>query len=112
MKPLKPSLKEKKRYVVFEIISEKEISQDKIIEAVNRVCLDFMGILNFGKAGVLILRNQLNGNKGMIKVNNKFVDHLKASLMLLTEIDKSKVNVRVIGVSGIIKKAKEKFMKL
>ena len=69
-----------------------------------------MGILHFGKAGVLLIKNQFIKNKGIIKVNNKYVDYIKASLLLITEINKKKVNIRAIGVSGIIKKAKQKFI--
>ena len=106
-----PSLKEKKRYLVFEVLSEKKLSQDDIIDSINKACLEFMGVLHHGKAGILILKNQFSDNKGIIKVNNKYVDYLKASLMLIKEIRKTKVNVMVIGISGILKKANDKYMK-
>lgn len=111
LKPLRPSLKEKKRYVVFETISESNINTDVLIKAINEQCLAFMGILHFGKAGILFLKNQFHENKGIIRINHRYVDFLKASLVMITEINKNKVNIHVKGVSGILKKAKEKFMK-
>lgn len=135
LKPLKPSLKERKRFVVFELVSEKELSHSDIVSSINKVCLDFMGILHSGKAGVMVLRNQLltvntakaakttkaakaaktdksNAVRGIIKVNHKYVDYVKASLMMIKEINKTKANVNTVGVSGILKKAKDKFMKV
>jgi len=110
LKPLRPTLKEKKRYVVFELISDKAITQKELIDAINKHCLEFMGILHFGKAGILILKNKLTDEQGVIRVNHKYVDFLKASLLLVTEINKKKVNLNVKGVSGILKKAQNKFM--
>ena len=111
LRPLRPSLKEKKRYVVFRVDSEMPVSVDDLISSVNAKCLEFMGVLLFGKAGVMIIKNQFNGNYGIIKVGHKYVDHIKASLMQVTEVKGIKANIEVKGISGILKKAKEKFMK-
>jgi len=112
LKPLKPSLKERKRYVVIKVTSEKNIPLNDIIETINRSCLDFMGILLFGKAGMIILKNQFSSDQGIIRINHKYVDFLKAALLEIKEIKKIKVNIEVCGVSGIIKKAKDKFIKI
>jgi len=112
LKPIRPSLKEKKRYIVFQFLSDGAINPEELITAINEQCLKFMGTLHFGKAGMLILKNQLGNSVGVIRINHKYVDYLKASLMMITEIQKKKVNINVIGVSGILKKAKEKFMKI
>ena len=111
LKPLKPSLKEKKRYLVFELDTKDNINSSDLFSSIEKACLDFMGILHFAKAGVIILQNQYENNKGIIKVNNRYVDYAKASMMLIKDINGQKVNVRVIGVSGILKKAKDKFLR-
>ena len=110
LKPIKPSLKEKKRYVVFDVISDSKINADELVNCINKRCFEFMGILHFAKAGVLILKNQFSDHKGMLRVNHKYVDHIKAALMMITKINNKKVNIRAIGVSGILKKAREKFV--
>jgi ribonuclease P/MRP protein subunit POP5 len=110
LKPIRPSLKERKRYVIFEVISDKEISQDEVINALSKACLEFMGTLQYGKAGMLALKNQFQGNKGIVRINHIYVDYLKAALMMITEINGKKVNIRVTGVSGILKKARNKFI--
>lgn len=110
IKPLKSSLKERKRYLVFEVISEKQVKPEDVLREINSKCLEFMGIFQYGKAGILILRNQFSENKGVIRVSHKYVDYLKAALMLVKDINGIKTSINVRGVSGILKKAKNKFM--
>ncbi|MFT4304051.1 MAG: Rpp14/Pop5 family protein [Candidatus Woesearchaeota archaeon] len=113
LKPIRPSLKEKKRYVVFSVIAKSPINQERVFKEIQESCLKFMGILSFSKAGLIILKNQYDSsiNCGILRINNRYVDHLKVSLMMITKIDGIEVNIIVKGVSGILKKVKEKFMK-
>lgn len=110
MKPLRPSMKEKKRYIVFRIISEGKINIDELAETIAKSCLAFLGLLYYGKAGVMLLKNQTNNGYAIVRVNNKYVTHVKTALMLITEVSGTQVACDVIGVSGILKKAREKFI--
>ncbi|MCD4759297.1 hypothetical protein K8R33_00230 [archaeon] len=105
MKPLLPILKEKKRYVVFEIVTEK-YDKEKTQKLVESACLKFMGENGYSKAGIMVLKDSWKKNKGVIKVNTKYLDEVKMSLGLI----KSNSIVNVIGVSGTLNKAKQKFM--
>ena len=104
IKRLLPSLREKKRYLVYEVISEKAINQEKIEEAVNKRIMGFLGEYYYGKAGVMLLNNGKD-NKGIIKVSNKYLDHVKGAIATIKDIDNNKVIVKSIGVSGILNKA-------
>lgn len=102
MKNILPSLREKKRYIVFEAIERKQNIEETIIES----CLNFLGSYNYGRAGIQVLKELGRDRKGVIRVNNKYVDHIRAALML-----NKKPVIKCIGVSGTIKKAKEKYLK-
>ena len=108
MKPLLPSLREKKRYLVFEVISNKEMTSipDKDIEESMR---RLHGDIGLGKAGLIFLRNKWNKmlQRGIIKVNYKYVDQLRAALC---SVHKGGAIIRSVGVSGILKKAEEKYL--
>ena len=113
IKPVLPSLREKKRYLVFEIISDKKI--DNIISISKTIfdsCQKYLGEMGMAKAGILILDNKFNKEKqrGIIKVNNKMVDNLKSSLCFIKKIDNKEAIVKSVGVSGILKKAQNKFI--
>ncbi|MAG52356.1 MAG: hypothetical protein CMH62_00160 [Nanoarchaeota archaeon] len=105
MKRLLPSLKEKKRYLAFEIVSDDKFNKSDIANVINKEALKFMGTLDYGKAGVRIIN--ANKNKGIIRVNNKFVNHLKTSLILITNIKNKNVIFKTVKVSGILNKLKE-----
>lgn len=110
IKPLLPSLREKKRYLVFEVISKEQIASNaKISEAIMQSCHDFMGDLGMARAGIMILPDKYKGAKGIIRVGHRYVNELRASLALIQKIDNQEVIVRSCGLSGILKKAQQKF---
>ncbi len=109
MKPLLPSLKEKKRYIVFEIISEKKLSEKIVIDEINKKILSFLGELGIAKSGFVLLKDSIKKTKGIIRTNLKYQDEVKMALSLIKKIGNDKVIVNVVGVSGILKKAKSKF---
>ncbi len=113
IKPILPSLREKKRYLVFEIISNQKIDNlNKIADSILEQCNKYLGEMGMAKAGLLILKDKYNKEKqrGIIKVNNKMLNNLKAALCFVKEIDNKKVIVKSVGVSGILKKAQNKFI--
>ncbi len=113
LKPILPSLREKKRYLAFEVISKSGIyDYNQIAGAINDSLLQLIGQLGAGKAGIKFLEDKFNKGlqRGIIKVNHKHVDHLRASLALIKDIDEKEVIVRSIGVSGILKKAENRYL--
>ncbi|MFT4344035.1 MAG: Rpp14/Pop5 family protein [Candidatus Woesearchaeota archaeon] len=110
LKPLRPSMKEKKRYIVVRIASEKSIDPDDFVHVVDEACKKFLGILYYGKAGILVLKNQTTSIYSIIRVNHLYVPHVTVALQLIKEIKGIPVSCDVIGVSGILKKAREKFI--
>jgi|SRR3989344_2591664 len=113
IKPILPSLREKKRYVAFEVISEsKKFSFSDVSKALWGSIISFFGELEFAKAGVILIANTYNPEKmkGLIRVNNKYANHLKASLALVSNVNEQQVIVRALGVSGVVNKALKKYV--
>ncbi len=108
-KPLLPSLKEKKRYLVFEVLSETTPSRIDIQKAIAIGIKDFIGMLGMAKAGILFLETE-KPTHGIIRVTTKYVDAVKAAFCLLRNINKSPVIVRSVGLSGTLQKARLKFL--
>ena len=105
MKPLLPSLREKKRYVVFEV-KTSDFDVKKVESLIVENSLKFMGEFGISKAGFMILSDSWNGKKGIIKINPKYVDEIKMVFGLI----KGNIIVNTVGVSGTLNKAKQKFM--
>lgn len=105
MKPLLPTLKEKKRYIVFEVITEK-FDKRMIQSKIEQECMRFMGEFGIAKSGFSIVNDCWYENRGIVKVNPKYMNETKMALGLI----KGNVIVNVIGVSGTLNKAKQKFI--
>lgn len=101
---LLPSLKQKKRYIVFEIIGEK-FSIEEVKTAVEEALLLFLGQLGLAKTAPMFLKEKFKDNKFIVKINHKFVDECKSALILIKKIKNKEVMVRSIITSGTLKKA-------
>lgn len=113
IKPMLPSLREKKRYLAFEIISRNRIHGFSAVnKAVWDSCLAFLGELGVSKAGIIVLGDKWSPDRqrGIIRVDRKYIDHTKVALALIKKIDGEKVIVRSVGVSGMINKADKKYL--
>ncbi len=108
-----PSLRERKRYLAFEIISETPIENfGAVSRSITGTALEFIGELGCAEAGMMILKDKYDSanQRGLIRVNNKSLDKLRASLALIQQVGGQDVIVRSVGTSGIIKKAINKYI--
>jgi|SRR3989344_3870993 len=107
LKTLLPSLKERKRYLVFEVISK---SKDFSLEDIKKSILDaeifFLGLSGLSRAGLIFLEDWKN-QRGIMRVSHKEVDAVKAGFCFVRKINKEEVVLRSIGVSGILQKARQ-----
>ena len=91
MKPLKPSMKEKKRYL---LIKGKNLKTN-----IEKSILDFIGILGMSKAGLSWIKS--SKDSAIICINREMVDKVRASLSICPE------RITVERVSGTIKGLKK-----
>lgn len=113
LKPVLPSLREKKRYLVFEVISKERIKDANLVShAILDFSFRFLGQLGVAKAGIMTLNNKWHPElqRGILKVSNKYVDAVKAALIFANKVGDEEVIFRSLGVSGILRKAENKFL--
>jgi len=113
IKPILPSLKEKKRYLVFEIISKSKIKAfSAVSKAIFASSLAFAGDFGVAEMGLQVLPEKFDADKqkGILRVSADMVDELKASLALVEDIDGESCIIDTVGVSGILNKAEKNFM--
>ena len=113
LKQLPPTLREKKRYLVFEAISHRgSIPLAKAAKAIALSYANLHGEKGSADSGLQFVskRSRDELQRGMIRVNRKHVLDLKAAIALVKTVDNQDVVLRSIGLSGMIKKAEEKFM--
>ena len=109
IKAILPSLREKKRYLVYEVIATKKFEADEIEKSIKKAYLSSFGNINAAKAGIIFLNKNFDKEKqrGIIKVSNKCLENLRYSLALAKRIKNSKVIIRSVGCSGILNKTKK-----
>jgi RNase P/RNase MRP subunit POP5 len=105
-------LRERKRYLAFEIISKDEIVDfNAVSKAITASALSFLGEKSAGEAGIRVMDKYApEKHKGLIKINNKYLNELKTSLALISTIANKEVIVRSLGVSAVLKKAENKYI--
>ena len=104
---LLPALRQKKRYVVFEILADKSFSFIEIKDSLEEAMKDFWGQLGLSKAVPMLLKEKFSPEKQrfIIKVNNKHVDELVSAMILIKKIKNTPVIIKSVITSGILKKA-------
>lgn len=100
-------MRENKRYLAFKIDSKTNLDNYNAIKTTIKDALkDYFGELGLANAGLMFINYDAETNTGIVKVNHKYQDHLKASFALIKKINKEDVIVRSIKSSGILKKLK------
>ena len=106
MKPLSPTLKERKRYILFKIISEQTLEKGKVTELIKNAGLQFLGEWGMAKSGLQFLPETWKKDRGIIRVGHKYVNEAKATLAFVKEYKGQKVTITCLKVSGNIGKLK------
>jgi len=92
MKPLKPSMRENKRYLL--------VRGKNLKENVEKAILEFIGVLGMSKVGLAFIKS--DKNSAIISVNREMVDSVRASLCIWPD------KMSVEKVSGTLKGLRSK----
>lgn len=107
---LRPALREKKRYLAFEVITEKPFQGEAdriLIRKINEI----LGVFNAAKAGLLRVNYDQKSQRGLIRVDRAFVDHVRTCLVMIKHLNNQPVLLRTLKVSGMLNKAGESLKK-
>ena len=87
MKSLKPSMREKKRYLL--------VKGSNLRENIEKAIFDFIGVLGMSKTGLEFIK--ISSDSAIIAINRKSVDYVRASFAVFSE------KIEVKKVSGSLK---------
>ena len=91
MRKLKPSHREKKRYLVIE-------GKDAGKETIEKVILDYLGVLGLAKSSPQVIKK--SENKLILAINREALDNVRAAFLI------SGKNLKISKVSGSLKNVK------
>jgi RNase P/RNase MRP subunit POP5 len=92
MKPLSPTMREKKRYLL--------LKGNNLRENVEKSILEFIGILGMAKCGLGWIKS--DKESAIISINREMIEQVKASFAVWPE------QIEVVRISGTLKGLKEK----
>ena len=104
IKPLRPTQREKQRYLTYRVWSETSLPSGGIQRTLDGTLLDFMGELHYGQAGIQFVEQTSRG--GIIRMNRDAVDTVKAGLMMVHNVQGNRVVFSSSTVSGMLHKAR------
>ncbi len=109
MKPIIPTLREKKRYVVIEAIpqTDKPINIAAVAEELLRAVRHMQGTVSLAKARIRFIAKKSSKNRAIIRVERTYVNALRAAICAVQEVGSVPVMLRTVIVSGSIQKASQ-----
>lgn len=103
---IKPSKRPKKRYIVFEVISNELNDDSAIHNAIKKSVLNVLG-MQYRGAGIRFLKNKYKPqiHRGIFRVNNEYA---RSVIVALNRSER----IKTLGMSGILKKAEDKYLRI
>ncbi len=107
MKPYPAVMKEKRRHLLFKIVSETKHDSRSVNEALWSAVKSLYGAHGAAETGFNIEKFDEKTQTGILRCTNIGVDKIRAALALLQRVNNKKAYVHIIRVTGTIKKANE-----
>lgn len=108
LKILPPSLLERNRYILFQVLSEEPIAYEDLEQAIWNQFLDTYGEFGVSKMSLWLIKNLYDSEKqiGVLKCNHLSVPQAIAGLGLIPRLGDTRVIFKILKVSGTIKSLK------
>jgi ribonuclease P/MRP protein subunit POP5 len=104
IKSINPSLREKKRYLAYEILSAKPLGKDMSTQVIVHAKRT-LGLFDSAGAGLMHISYDTKHQAGIFKVKTAYVNKLRTALMLMdAETLGADAHIRTTQVSGTLKK--------
>lgn len=112
LKTLPSSLREKERYILFRIEADEQFSLSDVVDQVWKEMVSFLGEQQVAAVNPWVLGDLFSKKEqvGGIRVNKDYVEEVRTALALMDHIDQNPVCVHVLGVSGTMQSARDKYL--
>jgi len=112
-KMLPPTIREKRRYIAYEVISDGKIEYGDITEAVVNSAQSLFGDFGLSEMGLWHIMNLYDSEKqrGIIKCAHSAVEKARLAVTAVQMAGETKATINILGVTGTIKNAQQKHLK-
>jgi len=118
LKILPTHLRDKKRYLAFQAISEIPLQREDVISLIMESSGNLYGACGTSQLGLWVVKvwnyttPRANTVKGIIRCKREEVDKARAVIPTITKYKGKRVVFQTLGISGTIKAATTNFIKL
>jgi ribonuclease P/MRP protein subunit POP5 len=99
---IKPSMREKWRYVLFKIEIDGAVSDSEAKDAVEKGILRFIGEFGAAEAKPKLLEYDSKKMEGIVRCDHSGIEGVRAAMALIGNINGRKCAVRSLATSGTI----------
>ena len=103
-----PVLRDRRRYIAFELEAEYGIERKDLLGEVYSSQMSLLGDIGASEDQLVLVA--FDGRFGLIRCSHKRVEECRAVLATVSSVGSTRVAIRVRGVSGTIKAATEKYI--
>lgn len=103
-----PTLREKKRYLAFEAKAEQALTRQELMKEILNSTYSLFG--DVGCCEIAPMLVSYNGKYGILRCSREKTTEARAALACINNIKGARVSILVLGISGTIKGAMEKFI--
>lgn len=106
-----PSMKERKRYIAFRVLSDRPkypLDFQAVRDAVFNSVLNWLGEETSARAGVWMIKNLWDQKmqRGTIRCNRRETDLVKTALAMVHQIGDQRVIIQSLRITGTIKRGR------
>lgn len=105
-----PTLRDKKRYLAFEIASEQTITRQQLISEILNSVHSLFGDVGCCEINPMLL--SFDGKYGIVRCARERTRQARAALACINNVRGKRASILVLGISGTIKGATEKFIQM
>jgi len=103
-----PTLRDKKRYLAFEVMSEKSINRQELVREILNSIISIYGDKGANEINPSLM--SFDGKFGILRCEREKRVETRTGLGCINNIHGIRVSIIVLGISGTIKGATEKFI--
>jgi ribonuclease P/MRP protein subunit POP5 len=103
-----PVLRDKKRYLAFEVTSEQKITRQELAEEISNSVRSLYGDVGCSEINFGLM--SYDGTYGIIRCSKAETWKTRAALACVNKVRGFRISILVLGISGTIKGAMEKFI--
>ena len=115
VKPLLPTLRERKRYVGFSVERDhgKKIAVDQTLQdALTASFTHLFGVFTLAQAGLqFVASSTIPEHSGIVRIQHNYLDHLRAAFVGLQRLEHTQIHTQVlvhsVAASGMLHKVEK-----